>query len=181
MLWYDGKENIMMNMFMVRSQHNKHPANTHTHTHILLKESFFTVTFNASKWIPHLLALAITLFFNTPSPPQKKKKPTVAAVLDAHLSESDSSETSTHSLLTNDLSKPSGAAVRGFFSYLANAESRRTRGDSWSSAESDVEPDDWLLTDVPYASHALSWTPSAHSRTQISSWTAASSTNKTTS
>lgn len=46
---------------------------------------------------------------------------------------------------------------------------RRTRGDSWSWAESDVESDDWLLTDGLYASHALSRTHgrSAHSRTRI--------------
>lgn len=62
--------------------------------------------------------------------------------MDAHLSESDSSELSAHSLLKNDLRKSSLDAMRDVFSYLASPESQRTRDDSWSSAESDVEPDD---------------------------------------
>lgn len=54
-------------------------------------------------------------------------------------------------------------------------EARRTRGDSWSSAESDVELDDWLLTDGLLASNALSLTPSAQSDPDFPCWTAASS------
>lgn len=173
MIWWNGKHRMEHDLLCI--QRNKLAASTHWHTHTLPEKI-------ASMWIPHLAALATTffLFLKTSHHHYKTKSQQLRLCMDAHLSESDSSELSAHSLLKNDLRKSSLDAMRDGFSYLASPESQRTRDDSWSSAESDVEPDDWLLTDVLYASHALSWTPSAHSRTQISSWAAASSPNKET-
>lgn len=120
-----------------------------THTHAFLYPKTFD--FYASNWTPAPFCLRHHFLFWHPTTTTTTKKPTVAAEKDSHPSESDWPQTSNFAQTT--WAECSGADDHFCCcSYLADAESRRTRGDSWSWAESDVEPDDWLLTDVPYAS-----------------------------